>query len=114
MRQRLEGEFGMSVHMRLALDDGDHAAIPADDESPSFVGKKSDCSTHPKRLRDNAVRIRKERKVERVRLYELVLLVDRIAADPDALRTETLEFGSEVSEVSTFSRAPRCHRHRVE
>ena len=60
------------------------------------------------------VGIGQQREVEAVLVGEGLLLVDDVGADPDPARADLGELVRQIAEVTTFARAPRGHRRRIE
>ena len=65
-------------------------------------------------LRDRTVDVGEQRIVEIVGVGPPLLLLDGVAADPDALHAGRGEFGGEIAEVAGLLRAARRERRRVE
>ena len=110
--QGVEGAVRVHAHADLALHHLDHPAVLVDHERDPLGGPFLRAT--PIILRDVAVGVGQQRVVEPVLVGELVLLVDRVAADADALPADRGELGRQVAEVAALLRAPRGHRRRVE
>jgi hypothetical protein len=107
----VEGAIGVYVHADLALDHLDHTTVLVDHERHP-LGRLLAGDAHHARHR--AIGIGEQRVVEPVLVGELVLLVDRVAADAHALTSGGGELGPQVAEVAALLRAARRHRRRVE
>ena len=65
-------------------------------------------------LGDRAIGVGQQRIVEAVLVGELLLLLDGVGADPDALSAGLLELGGEIAEVAALLRAAERHRGWIE
>ena len=103
----------MGVHVELARERLEHAAVRVDHERSPLARQRSE-ALQAKLLRDTAIRIREERKAEPVLFIECFLPIHRIGADSHGLSAEFLELGREIAEMAALLRSAGGHRFRVE
>src|SRR4051812_1951582 len=112
--QQLERLVGVRAHVRLAVEHPDDATVGVDHERRALVRQEPDAALHAEEARDRLVGVRQQRIVELVLFGELLLLVDGVGTDADALRPDRLELALEVTEVTALAGAAGRHRRRIE